>query len=1294
MLPEDSDARERPADETDDSAGVEASESTPESQLETTEIIIAEIVPGDTGIVELDQSALIGETAVIEFDPEDLKGERPEVSVAPVVVEIEPEAPPVVEPVETESDDAEPPVSIRPLARPTQPTDGPLDGATQPTEGAGGGLVKRAGSTVALRTPDSADEATATVRRWLTESKSAKPDASAERLAGVLKDPRGLEFTLGFVDGVVRPEDLRVAGRNLERISHIIPSFLPWYLRFVIMVGGAFAPVIPWPIVPIARWVLRRMVGHLVIDATPAKLTKTLAHLRAQNRRLNLNLLGEAVLGEDEADRRLAGTRDLLARDDVDYVSIKVSSVASQLSMWAFDEMVDNVVTRLTPLYELAAGAETPKFINLDMEEYRDLDLTMAVFMKLLDQPQLGNLEAGIVLQTYLPDALGALQKLVTWATERQANGGAGIKVRIVKGANLAMEHVDAAIHGWPLATYNTKVDTDTNYKRVLDWAFRPDRAAAVRLGVAGHNLFDVAHAWHLAKRRGVSDRVEFEMLLGMATGQADAVAKDVGGLLLYTPVVHPNEFDSAISYLVRRLEENASSENFMSGVFELADDRRVFEREATRFREALEALEDDEEPRPFRIQNRANAFDIAEGAGFSNEPDTDPSLSANREWAARILERSADSTLGIDTIDAATVTDADDLESIIAGAREASGDWLARPAADRARVLHDAGDVLAAFRGRLIEVMASETGKTIAEADVEVSEAVDFARYYSRHSLELDHVDGATFVPPRLIVVTPPWNFPVAIPAGSVLAALAAGSSVIIKPAPQARRSGAVMVEALWEAGIPRELLRLVDIEEGDLGRQLVAHESVDRVILTGGWETATLFRSWRNDLPLLAETSGKNAIIVTPSADLDLAVADVVRSAFGHAGQKCSAASLVILVGSVATSERFRRQLVDSVRSLRVGYPQDAVSQMGPLVEPASGKLLGALTTLDEGQSWLVEPRQLDEVGQLWSPGVRDGVAAGSEFHLTEYFGPVLGIMTAHSLDEAIDLQNAVPYGLTTGIHSLDPTEVSRWLDTVEAGNLYVNRGITGAIVRRQPFGGWKRSTVGTGAKAGGPNYLVTLGSWQPIPRTPVNNIKLDGLGRKVASVIKKSQSALDFPDFDWVRAAGQSDEIAWAEEFGLSRDVSGLHVERNVLRYRPVHVTIRLSEGEHLSHLIRLIAAASRVDAPITISSALPVPTALIESFDELNPIADVRRVTVESDASWRGRADVLTGRVRLVGGDARALAEAVDGSPDVAIYSGPVTTSGRIELLPFVHEQAVSVTAHRFGNPNRAMLKLPI
>ena len=1138
-----------------------------------------------------------------------------------------------------------------------------------------------------------ADETIATVRRWLAESANVKPDASAQRLAGLLKDPKGLDFTIGFVDKVVRPEDLRVAARNLEKLSRSIPAFLPWYLRVAVTIGGGFALIAPWPIVPIARWVLRRMVGHLVIDATPGSLDKTLLQLRAHGVRLNLNLLGEAVLGDDEANRRLEGTRALLARDDVDYVSIKVSSVASQLSMWAFDDMVEMVVARLTPLYEMAASSPTPKFINLDMEEYRDLDLTIAVFTRLLEHPSLKKLEAGIVLQAYLPDALEALKGLTTWATARRNAGGAGIKVRVVKGANLAMERVDAVVHGWPLATYSTKQDSDTNYKRVLDWALTPQHTDAVRIGVAGHNLFDIAWSWLLAKQRKVEHRVEYEMLLGMAAGQADAVRSDVGGLLLYTPVVHPSEFDSAISYLIRRLEENASPENFMSGVFELASDDSIFDRESARFLASLAGLGKDT-PHPNRVQNRSVTTSGPATAGFANEPDTDTAIALNRAWAARLLERSAKSRLGAGSIAGARISDASQLAEKIAAATTAGAAWAARSPESRSRLLHDAGEVLSTFRGRLIEVMASEAGKTIAEGDVEVSEAVDFAHYYAERALELHSIPGAAYRSPRLTVVTPPWNFPVAIPAGSVLAALAAGSAVIIKPARLAQRSGAVMVEALWEAGIPRDVLTLVDLDGRDLGRQLVSNESVDQVILTGGWDTAAMFRSWRADLPLLAETSGKNSIIVTPHADLDLAVGDVVRSAFGHAGQKCSAASLVILVGSVAKSERFTRQLVDAVRSLRVGYPHDATTQMGPIIEPAHGKLLSALTTLSEGERWLVEPRSLDESGKLWSPGVRAGVSAGSEFHLTEYFGPVLGVMNARTLDEALEIQNAVDYGLTAGIHSLDAAEVSHWLDTVQAGNLYVNRGITGAVVRRQPFGGWKRSTVGTGAKAGGPNYVFTLGRWDAIELPADETIKVDGLVRRVASVVKKSQTAMDFTEFDRLRRGALSDAAAWADEFGQSRDVSDLGVERNVLRYRPVPVTIRLSEGAPMGHLVRLIAAASLVNSPLTISSALPLPTQLVQSFDGVEPTALVEGIVVESDAAFLESAARLRGRVRLVGGDPSALATAVNGDPDVAIYSGAVTTAGRIELLTFVHEQSVSITAHRFGNPDRVMAELVV
>lgn len=1142
-------------------------------------------------------------------------------------------------------------------------------------------------------TPDTTprtEEVAALVQRWLAESETHPVEPAAQRLSEVLKDPNGLAFTVGFVDGVMRPEDLSVAGRALAELSEITPSLLPGYLRAAIKTGGFWAPKLPGVVVPISRRVLRAMVGHLVLDATPSKLGPAIAKLRKSGNRLNLNLLGEAVLGEREAGRRLQGTFDFLARKDVDYVSIKVSSVVSQLSMWSFDEAVADVVTKLTPLYELAATSEAAgktKFINLDMEEFRDLDLTIAAFTSILDQPGFENLEAGIVLQAYLPDALGAMQRLQEWAAGRRAKGGAPIKVRVVKGANLAMEEVDSKVHGWPLATYGTKQDSDTNYKRVLDWSMTPDRLDAVRIGVAGHNLFDIAYTWLLAQARGVTDAVEYEMLLGMATGQAEAVRKDVGQLLLYTPVVNPAEFDVAIAYLVRRLEENASPENFMSAVFELASDPALLTRERERFERSLAGLEADRSvPSSNRVQDRAAeaAASDAVTTGFENQADSDPAIAANRAWGREILARSVDSTLGLDSIALAKVETTDELDGIFAAASAAAATWAALPAAERAAVLHRAGDELAARRGQLIEIMAHEAGKTIAEADPEVSEAIDFAHYYAERALDLETVDGAEFVPSKVTVVTPPWNFPVAIPAGGVLAGLASGSGVVIKPAKLTQRCGAVMVEALWAAGVPRDLLALVDLANRDLGTRLVASPEVDRVILTGAYETAQLFRSFRSDLPLLAETSGKNAIIVTPSADLDLAAADVARSAFGHAGQKCSAASLAILVGSVADSKRFERQLVDAVTSMRVGLPEDPATQMGPIIEPASGKLLTALTTLERGERWLVEPKKLDDEGKQWTPGVKIGVAPGSTTHLTEFFGPVLGIMRAKDLDEAIRLQNAVDYGLTAGIHSLDSDEVATWLDRVEAGNLYVNRGITGAIVQRQPFGGWKRSAVGAGAKAGGPNYLFGLGEWSPaeLPASAPGAAVIPA----VDALLAAAGSDLGAVEIEWLHRAAAADERAWTTEFGTVSDKSGLGVERNVFRYRPVAADVRIAETAALADGIRVIAAALRSGSPFTVSA--PALPSRVEKALRAQGIT----VTHEKDAAWvkrfakaAAKAEHSWQRVRLVGGDASALFEALGGTPDVAVWSHAVTGAGRVEMLPFLHEQAVSITNHRFGNP---------
>ncbi|MDX2376456.1 bifunctional proline dehydrogenase/L-glutamate gamma-semialdehyde dehydrogenase [Microbacterium sp. LRZ72] len=1230
--------------------------------------------------------------------------------------------------------------------------------------------------------------------RWIDEGGSAPIDAAAERLAAVMRDRRGLPFTLGFVDGVLRPESLVAAASGLHRVAPLVPDLLPWHLRQAVRVGGSVAPALPAPVVLVARRMLRELVGHLIIDARPNKLGPALEKLRADGARLNLNLLGEAVLGEDEAAKRLEGIRELVRRDDVDHVSVKVSAIASRLSPWAFDEMVDEVADTLLPLYLEAATSDT--FINLDMEEYRDLDLTIAVFTRLLEDPRLRRAEAGIVLQAYLPDSLAALREVSAWARQRVDAGGAPVKVRLVKGANLPMERVDAAMHGWASAPYETKVDTDANYLRMLDEALRPERTRAVRIGVAGHNLYDIAHAWLLASERGVRDAMDVEMLLGMAPAQVAAVSRDVGSVLLYVPVVRPDEFDAAVGYLARRLEENAAAENFLSAAFELHHDERLRDRERERYVASVErAASPALGAHPRRRQDRAGGeravataltaesagsdadraggadvdgvdrdgadvddatipirrpappaeegltqvvLGIGRGAtddgataplaldaqqlffggaalvetavyaprqrstaaagapGFVNVPDSDPAVGATRAWARRVLEQVPGSALGRDLVERARVDDAPALDAVLTRVRAAGRSWARRGADERATVLERAAAVLAGRRGALIEVAASETGKVFAEADAEVSEAIDSAAYYAATARELDAVSGAVFVPDRLTVVASPWNFPLAIPAGGVLAALAAGSGVVLTPAPQARRCAALIVEALWDAGVPRDALALADIDEDELGHALITHPRVDRVILTGAWETAAMFRSWRPDLELSAETSGKNAMVITPSADLDLAAADLVRSAFGHAGQKCSAASLAILVGPVARSRRFARQLVDATTSLRVGLPEDPRSEVGPLIEPPTGKLEWALTTLDEGERWLVRPRPLDDERRLWSPGIRTGVEAGSRFHREEFFGPVLGVMHARNLDHAIELQNAVDYGLTAGLYTQQPSDLARWLARVEAGNLYVNRGMTGAVVQRQPFGGWKRSSVGTGAKPGGPNHLVGLGAWRAASGTPSSSLHLRGLDSRLTTVIEAAQQTLDYEGFDWVRRAALSDAVAWDREFGQVRDVTGLGVERNLFRYRPVPVAVRASGDAPWPAVLRVVLAGVRSRSSFSLSTPVGLPAPVRRALAEL----DVP-VQVESEAEWLERMSRPGGassaradeprppRVRLVGGGEsvralrRALADAVNGDPDLTIHAGEVTTAGRIELLTFLREQSISITAHRFG-----------
>ncbi len=1097
---------------------------------------------------------------------------------------------------------------------------------------------------------------------WLEAARRTETPAerdAIDRLSGLVADDEGLRFAMRFVDRVARPESRRAAARQLTDLvsEQPLPRFLSPVDRALLRAGAHLAPILPGVVMPLTERRLRGLVGHLVVDSAPGTMAAHLRGRRHEGFRLNVNLLGEAVLGEAEADRRHNEVLRLLEVPDVDYVSVKVSAVASQLNYWDDDGSLKRVVDRLRPLFTKAAATRPATFVNLDMEEYHDLELTMAAFMAVLDEPELHSLDAGIVLQAYLPDSFEALQRLQAWASERQrrvvgGRRGGTTKIRLVKGANLAMEQVDAAMHGWEQATYPTKAETDANYKRCLDWVLTAERTLGIRVGIGSHNLFDVAFAGLLAADRGVRDRVEFEMLEGMAPAHARVVRDGAGGLLLYTPVVAPADFDVAISYLFRRLEENATDENFIHRLFGMAPDSESMRLEAARFRAAVRgrwAVSCG----PRRTQRRdENGSAVAPGRGgtptggtssaaptqhgrggtehspFSNEPDTDPSLPANRAWARRVIAR-LPGPPRTPIVDDIGVVDAV-LAAVVAGATA----WRGRSTQQRRSTLRSIATELAHRRGDLISAMVHEANKTFAEADAEVSEAVDFARYYGDRALDLDGVPGARFEPLGVVAVVPPWNFPVAIPAGGVAAALAAGNAVVLKPAPETPRCAEIVAECCQAGGADTDVVHYLRVPDSETGRHLIGHPDIGGVILTGSLQTADLFGSWRPDLRLFAETSGKNALVITPSADIDLAAADLITSAFGHSGQKCSAASLAICVGEVYESPRLRRQLVDAARSLEVGSAARLSTVLGPTILEPSGKLLRALTQLDDGEEWLLEPRRLGP--GLWSPGIRVGVRPGSWFGRTECFGPVLGIMRAETLAEAVGLQNGSPYGLTGGIHSLDDGEVDYWLERVEVGNAYVNRPITGAIVRRQPFGGWKRSSVGPGAKAGGPNYVAQLGTWQPSDPDP--------------------------DDETWLARAEDADEEAWGVEFDRGHDPTGLFCESNVFRYRPLsRVAVRIEAALRPADVARTLSAASRCGCEVIVSDA-----------------GD------ESTGEFAGRlADLGVERVRVVGPAPESLRAAARAAR-VHLADDPVTRSGRVELLHYLREQTISRTTHRYGN----------
>ncbi len=874
----------------------------------------------------------------------------------------------------------------------------------------------------------------------------------------------------------------------------------------------------------LARWSAARMARTFIAGADLSGVLATTARLRRRGWAVSLDALGEVVVSDSEADRHLSDyedaigrlasemsawpEREVLDRDALGPIprlslAVKLSSLSGRFHPIDRDGTTRDVLSRLRPLLRTARAAGVQVYV--DMENHQVKDLVFHIVCSVLEEPEFADWRhVGVALQAYLSEAESDLERLLEWSKRR----GTPIWVRLVKGAYWDYETITAAASGWPVPVYSEKWQSDASFERLAERLMKNSHWLKPALG--SHNLRSLAWGIACAEAHSVpKGDWEVQVLYGMADPLAGRLAELGYRVRVYAPF---GDWLPGMAYLVRRLLENTSNESFLrAGASRGVDTSELLKVPGP---SSLEPGGVD-----WRVVN--NQHDCAASSGteevemrFTNEPLSDFSRSEprerlgaalddverllGREWPVDVSGRRLSGELLVsenpsqtsETVGTVARATAEDAAGAVRTAAEAASAWSGRSVQERAGCLRRAAELMRGRRFELAAWMILECGKPWAEADADVAEAIDFCEYYAGEALEMSgglrmDVPGETnwygYRPRGVVSVISPWNFPLAIPTGMTVAALVTGNTVVLKPAEQSSVIGVQLAEILYEAGVPREVLQLVPGIGEEVGPVLVGHPDVRMVAFTGSREVGLAINRQAADVVegdrgvrrVIAEMGGKNAIIIDSDADLDVAVSGVVSSAFAYAGQKCSACSRAIVLESI--HDEFVERLIEATRSLVVGPAKDPATSVGPVIDAESRQRIERAVLqggLRAREALAVDVGELATAGHFVGPRVFVDVKPSDALARDELFGPVLVVLKVGNLDEAIRVANGTDYALTGGIFSRSPASLDRARRELEVGNLYLNREITGALVGRHPFGGYRYS--GIGSKAGGPDYL----------------------------------------------------------------------------------------------------------------------------------------------------------------------------------------------------------------------------
>ncbi|HXP34257.1 MAG TPA: L-glutamate gamma-semialdehyde dehydrogenase [Chthoniobacterales bacterium] len=925
--------------------------------------------------------------------------------------------------------------------------------------------------------------------------------------------------------------------RGTDIVQHLDEYFADMRNGYapLIRTGVRAARIVPWISGQLLRWNVSGMARQFIAGRNPEDVMKTLRKRRAQGIGFTVDLLGEAVVSEQEAGdyatrclellehlgRETRGWTDPLGKSTelfpVVNLSVKISALYSQMNPADPADAIAHLAPKLRPI--LRRARELGAFVNFDMESYTHKNATLALFETLFSESEFRDWpHVGIVIQAYLRDAEDDLRDLLDWGRAR----GTRFAVRLVKGAYWDFEKIKSRQNGWACPVFLQKPESDLNFELLTRILLENESTVTAAFG--SHNVRSIAHAQALADQLGIDrSRFEFQLLYGMAGPVKRALVEMGYRVREYCPV---GELLPGMSYLVRRLLENTSNEGFLRAKFS----ENVSEAELLRDPADL-AAQSPNGARHVDVMSDGASLDTPPGDTYENAPLVNFVYQQNQDRMRQALEHVrtqlgqkyplvidgervwTDKTIASinpsspnDVVGHVAEAGIPEAERAVNAARDAFEKWSRTSFETRCRLLERAADIMHRRRFELSALEVFEVGKAWAEADGDIREAMDFCRFYA-HQMRLigrprltQHVLGEEsyqhYWPRGVALIIAPWNFPMAILCGMTTAALVTGNTVIMKPAEQSAVIGAMLMEIFEEAGVPPGVLNYLPGKGSVMGAHLVDHKDVDLIAFTGSrevglriWESAGKTREGQRELKrVICEMGGKNAVIIDADADLDEAIVDTIYSAFGYQGQKCSACSRLIILEEIYP--RAMERLLNAAASLRVGNPEEPGITVGPVIDGTAYKRILEYIDIGKNESRLAFQRaDVPAKGFFIPPTIFTNVSPKTRIACEEIFGPVLSVIRARDLDEAFEIANGTEFALTAGFFSRSPANIERARAEIVAGNVYINRSCTGAVVGRHPFGGFKMS--GGGTKAGGADYLLQF----VVPRVVTENITRHG-------------------------------------------------------------------------------------------------------------------------------------------------------------------------------------------------------